>query len=374
MELKQINYKRILKKKLQTLFFKGKAIIIIGPRQVGKTTLSEELIKEHSYVKFNCDNPLDRELLSNKNLDYLVKLVGDKEVVFIDEAQKVENIGQSIKLMVDSFKEKKQLIITGSSSINLLDNTSETLTGRKQLFTLFPLSVCEIHENKLSMLKALEEFLIYGTYPEVARLNSFEEKALLLKELTSSYLYRDLLEFQKIKNSEVIFKLVRALSLQIGNEVSYTELANLLSLDKKTVEHYIDLLEKSFIVFRLSSYKKNMRREITKAKKIYFYDLGIRNTVINNFNPLSSREDVGRLFENFCILERMKFRMYNNIHSNQFFWREYGGAEIDLVEERGGKLFAYEFKYSERKLRLIKGWDEIKQIHKNNFFELFEKV
>ncbi len=274
---------------------------------------------------------------------------------------------------MDHFKEKKQLIITGSSSINLLDNTSESLTGRKNVFTLFPLSVCEIHKDNLSMIKELENLLIYGTYPEVVKLKSFEEKISLLTELNSSYLYRDLLEFQKVKNAEVIFKLVRALSLQIGNEVSYNELSKILGIDKKTVEHYIDLLEKSFIVFRLSAYRKNMRREITKTKKIYFYDLGIRNAVINNFSPLNLRDDVGKLFENFCILERMKFRLYNNIHTNQFFWRTYEGAEIDLVEERGGKLFAYEFKYSSKRIKSVKDWKNVSLINKENFFELFQK-
>ncbi len=366
-------YERTLKKEIKKLFFKGKAIIIVGPRQVGKTTLSEDLIKDYAYVKFNCDNPTERELLSNKDLVYLVKLVGEKDIIFIDEAQKVDTIGQTIKLLVDHFKERKQLIITGSSSINLLDNTSEALTGRKNVFTLFPLSVCEIYKDKLSMLKELDQFLIYGTYPEVVTLKSFEEKIKLLNELTSSNLYRDLLEFQKIKNADIIFKLVRALSLQIGSEVSYTELAGILSIDKKTVEHYIDLLEKSFIIFRVSAYRKNIRREITKTRKIYFYDLGIRNTTINNFNPINFRDDVGKLFENFCILERMKFRLYNNIHSNQFFWRAYTGSEIDLIEEREGKLFAYEFKYSAKKIKSVKNWENIFLVNKENFFELFQK-
>ncbi|MBI5065622.1 ATP-binding protein [Candidatus Woesearchaeota archaeon] len=368
-----MNYKRILEKEIKNLLFKGKAIMIVGPRQVGKTTLSEELIKEHKYIKFNCDNPTERELLSNKDLNYLIELIGEKKIIFIDEAQKVETIGQSVKLLVDHFKKEKQLIITGSSSINLLEDTSESLTGRKHVFTLFPLSSCEIYKDKLEMIKDLEQMLIYGMYPEVVKLKNFNEKVLLLKELNSSYLYRDLLEFQKVKNAEIIFKLVRALSLQVGNEVSYTELSSNLGIDKKTVEHYIELLEKSFIIFRLSAYRRNMRREITKTKKIYFYDLGIRNAVINNFNPLNLRDDVGKLFENYCILERMKFRAYNKINANQFFWRSYEGNEIDLVEEREGKVFAYEFKYSAKKIRVIQNWKNIKQINKENFFELFKK-
>lgn len=365
-------YERIIKKQIEKELFKGKAIIIVGPRQVGKTTLCGELIKNKDFIKFDCDNPSTRELLANKDLEYLKKLIGNKKIIFIDEAQKVQNIGQTLKLLVDHFKEKLQIIATGSSSINLLDETSEALTGRKRVFYLYPLHLKEIYDDNLKLIQNIDTILVYGTYPEVLNKSSFEEKITHLMEISSSYLYKDLLEFQKIKNSDIIFKLLRALAFQIGNEVSYNELSNLLGIDKNTVERYIDLLEKSYIVFRLSPYVKNKRKEISKAKKIYFYDLGIRNSIINNFNSIESRDDFGSLFENLCVLERMKFRQYNKIYANQFFWRNYSGDEVDLIEERDGKLFSFEFKYKKIKIKIPKDWKDVKLIYKENIFELFE--
>ena len=349
-------------------FFQGKIIILTGARQTGKTTLSLDVIKridsKKQVLTLNCDNPSDRELLSNKDLDFLKKVIGKAEIIFIDEGQKVETIGQTLKLLVDFYKKEKQILVTGSSSFNLLDKTQEALTGRKYVFHLFGLSLEEIFVKKdvLSISKELETFLIFGNYPEVVQKNSFDEKREILKELASSSLYKDILEFQQVKNANIILDLLRALALQLGNEVSYTELANLLNIDKNTIERYVDLLEKSYIIFRLPPYATNKRKEISKMRKIYFYDLGIRNAIINNFNFLKERTDAGQLWENFILLERIKFQNYHKIYANNYFWRTYNGAEVDLVEERDGKLFGYEFKWNaKRKNKIPELWKRYPQ-------------
>lgn len=356
-------YTRILKDHIQNHFFKGKAIVIAGARQTGKTTLAYDLIHAYPNRKirmFNCDNPTDREFLTNKDLSFLERLIGDAHIIFIDEGQKVETIGQTVKLLVDHFHGARQVLVTGSSSVNLLDQTNEALTGRKFVHILFPLSLEEIfpEKNILALQKGLEQFLIFGMYPEVVQKSSFDAKTELLKELSASTLYKDILEFQRVKSATVIVQLLRALALQIGGEVSSTELARTLGIDKKTVDRYIDLLEKNFIIFRLSPYTKNKRREISKLKKIYFYDCGIRNAVINNFNFLDMRNDVGALWENFIIAERYKYRAYHAIAADQFFWRTYDGSEIDLVEERAGKLYGYEMKWGDRdeRVRVPPAW------------------
>lgn len=347
-------YKRIIQNQIKAKFFKGKAIIIVGARQTGKTTLALELIGRYgkNAVRiFNCDNPTDRELLSNKDLEFLQKIIGKARIVFIDEGQKADTIGQTLKLLVDFYKDKKQIIVTGSSSFNLLDKTQEPLTGRKFVFNLFPLSVEEIYpeKNTLKILKELEPRLIYGSYPEVAAKESFTEKEEALREISASYLYKDILESSQIKNSSALIGLLKALALQVGSEASYTELANVIGSDKKTVERYIDILEKNYIVFKLPPYAKNKRKIISKLKKIYFWDTGVRNAVINNFNFLSSRDDAGALWENFIIAERLKYQAYHKLYRDNYFWRTYDRAEIDLVEEKEGKPAGYEFKWKSGK-------------------------
>ncbi len=362
-------YKRLLQSQIFRKFFAGKVIIITGARQTGKTTLTGELVRSSgigpsNVISFNCDNPTDRESLSNKDLNFLVGLIGKSTVVIIDEGQKVETIGQTAKLLVDHFKKSKQIIITGSSSFNLLDKTQEALTGRKSVYHLFPMSLEELHSEKgglLNVRKELESYLVFGSYPEVVMTRSFDGKTELLKELTNSYLYQDILEFQQLKSSAVLLNLLKSLAFQIGQEVSYTELANLLGIDKNTVERYVDLLEKNYIIFRLPPYARNKRREISKLRKIYFCDLGIRNAIINNFNLLDTRDDVGALWENFMICERMKFRSYHKLHADQYFWRTYDGSEVDLIEERDGKLYGFEFTWSGKKKKQIpKKWMEYK--------------
>lgn len=343
-------YKRIIKKQIVDKFFSGKAVIIVGLRQVGKTTLVDEIIAEKRFtndiIKFNCDNPTDRRKLNNQDFEALDNIIGDKKIIFIDEAQKVETIGQTLKLLVDNYKNKKQIIATGSSSINLLDKTSEPLTGRKIVLKLYPLSLLEIYQRytELHIEKDLDGLLIYGSYPAVINSKGNTDKEEVLRELSSSSLYKDILEFQEVKNSNTLVSLLKALALQVGSEVSYSELAILLGIDKKTVERYIDLLEKNYIIFRLPPYQTNKRKIIKKLKKIYFYDLGIRNAVINNFNILENRNDAGALWENFAIVERMKHLEYQKIFSDYYFLRTYDGAEIDFLEEKNGIVAGYEFK------------------------------
>lgn len=347
-------YNRLIETSLKKSFFKGKIIIIVGARQTGKTTLAKKIIEKFPAKEirsFNGDNPDDRELLNDRSFEFLDNIIGGAKIIFIDEGQKIGTIGQTLKLMVDEYKDKKQIIVTGSSSFNLLDRTEEPLTGRKRVFYLFPLSLEELYpqKNMLEIIKKLEQYLVFGTYPEVAGEKTFDEKRKALLEITSSYLYRDVLEFQGIKKSDVLAKLLRALALQIGSEVSYTELAGISGLNKKTVENYIDILEKNNIVFRLSPYATNKRKMISKLRKVYFYDIGIRNALIGNFNFPDERNDIGAVWENFILVERLKFQAYHDISANNYFWRTYDGAEIDLVEEREGKLFGYEFKWSDKR-------------------------
>ncbi|TSC55546.1 MAG: putative ATPase (AAA+ superfamily) [Parcubacteria group bacterium Gr01-1014_18] len=358
-------YKRLIFEEIKNKLWSGKVIILAGPRQCGKTTLILDLLHSlEPVVKtkvFNCDNPIDRELLSGHDLDFLKQQLGDAKIIAIDEGQKIEAIGQTLKLLVDHYGKEKQFIVTGSSSINLLSAAGEALTGRKWTYFLYPLSAEELFLDSpgLELLKNRESLLIYGQYPEVAKQTSFESKQQVLKELASSYLYQDVLEYENVKNSDKILALLKALALQIGSEVSYLELSRLLEVSKLTVEKYVDLLEKSFVIFKLSPFTQNKRRELSRMKKIYFYDLGIRNAILNNFNLMPNRSDAGALWENFMVAERMKYRAYHHIYANSYFWRTYDGAEVDLVEERDGKLLGYEFKWDEmRKVRPPKTWLE----------------
>ena len=361
-----VKNERAIKKDIESRFFSGKAVILVGARQVGKTTLSEAVISEFEKkgkkaLRINCDNPTDREMISHKDFEFLEKVVGGADIVFIDEGQKSATIGQTVKMLVDRYQDKKQVLVTGSSSFNLLDKTQETLTGRKYVYTLYPLSFAELYpdKNPLTISKELETHLLYGSYPDVVNQKDFSSKRRVLEELASSQLYKDILEFREIRNSDTVRNLLKALALQVGSEVSYTELADMLGVDKNTVAKYVDLLEKSFIVFRLPPYFSNKRNEIRKLKKIYFYDTGLRNSIIRNFNPLDLRSDTGCLWENFLMVERMKKREYGNIYANQYFWRTYDQKEIDLVEERDGGLFGYEFKWQTKKTpKAPKGWIE----------------
>ncbi len=339
--------KRELEKHIERYFFKGKALILFGPRQAGKTTLMEEILKKRkeAVLILNGDEADVRESLSNTTSTRIKAIIGNHKIVFIDEAQRIPNIGLTLKLFTDQLKDT-QVIATGSSAFELAYKTNEPLTGRKFEFQLFPLSFGEMvkHHGLLTEKRLLEHRLIFGYYPEIVSSPGMETK--LLKLLTSSYLYKDLLMLEQVKKPVLIEKLLKALALQLGNEVSNNELAQLIGADKGTVEKYLDLLEKVFVIFRLPAFSRNVRNEIKKGKKVYFYDNGIRNAVIGNFSFPDSRTDVGPLWENFLISERMKFLHYNEIDSERYFWRTTQQQEIDYIEIEAGAMKAFEIKWN----------------------------
>ena len=336
----------IIKKKL----FKSKAIIVSGPRQVGKTTLVRTIVNSvtEPHIWFNGDEPSTPTLFNNISSGDLRQLFGKNKIVVIDEAQKISNIGLILKIIVDSLPEI-QVIATGSSSFELASEVSEALTGRKFEYFLFPISFNElVNENgKLKEKEFLSQRLIYGAYPEI--INHPEDARENLNWLSDSYLYKDLLSLETIKKPSLLVKLLQALSWQTGSEVSYHELSQIIGSDPKTIEKYIDLLEKTYVVFRLQSLSRNLRNELKKSRKIYFYDNGIRNAVIGNFNRLDTRRDIGALWENYLISERKKLVEYKRIYGNQFFWRTAQKQEIDYIEEYDGIFHAYEFKYNPKK-------------------------
>lgn len=341
--------KRTLYQRISGQLFKGKAIIILGARQVGKTTLLLELQKKAGgkLLFLNADEPDVRERLTNVTSSQLKRLIGDHKLVVIDEAQRIKNIGLTLKLITDKIKHV-QVVATGSSAFELANEINEPLTGRKYEYSLFPVSVEEMigHHGAVEEKRMLETRLIYGMYPEVIMNPGKEKKT--LENLAGSYLYKDIFSFQEIRRPEVVEKLLQALALQVCHEVSYNELAQIISADPVTVERYMGLLEQSFVIFRLYSLSRNHRNELKKSRKVYFYDNGIRNALIANFNPLSLRQDTGALWENFMVNERMKHNHYNDIYCNRFFWRTLQQQEIDYIEEREGKLFAFEFKWNKK--------------------------
>lgn len=328
-------------------FDSRKAIVLIGARQVGKTTLVEAVAKDAGRVlALNCDNVDDRMSLENKTSTELQNLIAGYDLVVIDEAQRVANIGLTIKMMVDLRMEKPQVIVTGSSSLELAEGIYEPATGRCINYELFPLSVGELvgHTSAREEARLLNQRLIYGLYPEVVTHPADTKRRLM--SLADSYLYKDLLMYKGVKKPEILQKLLRALALQVGSEVSYNELSNLLGIDKATVENYIGLLEKCYVVFRVDSYSRNLRNEIKKGKKVYFWDNGIRNAVIANFSSPEMRLDMGMLWENFIISERRKLHSYATDYAKLYFWRTHTQNEIDLVEECDGRLTAFEMKWN----------------------------
>lgn len=341
---------RTLQELIQNRLFKGKAILIFGPRQCGKSTLVQMMLQNQSqeWLSLNGDEDDVRSILSNTTSTKLAAVIGKHKIIFIDEAQRIPNIGLTLKLFTDQLK-TVQVIATGSSAFELASHVSEPLTGRKYEFMLYPLSFSEMvtYHGLLQEKRLLEHRMIYGYYPEIVT-KAGEEKE-LLKLLASSYLYKDLLMLEQVKKPVLLEKLLKALALQVGSEISYHELSQMVGADKATVEKYIDLLEKTFVIFRLPALNKNVRNEIKKGKKVYFYDCGIRNAIIGNFNLLDSRTDTGALWENYVIAERMKFLRYYDMDNTMFFWRTTQQQEIDLVEELQNKYSAYEFKYSNSK-------------------------
>lgn len=338
---------RALKTDIESRLFKGKAILLFGPRQTGKSTLMHHILSAQAkpFLYLNGDEADVRELLTETSSAKLKSLIGTNRIVFIDEAQRIPGIGLTLKLFTDQIPEI-QVIATGSSSFDLSSQVNEPLTGRKYEFKLYPISFAEMvqHHGLLAEKRFLELRLIYGSYPEIIT-HSGEEKE-RLKLLAGSYLYQDILMLEQVKKPVLLEKLLRALALQIGSEVSFHELGQMVGADNKTVEKYIDLLEKSFVIFRLPALNRNVRNEIKKGKKIYFYDCGIRNAIINNFNLPHQRTDIGALFENYVIAERLKYLAYNKIDVNAYFWRTTQQQEIDLVEESGDAMQAFEIKWN----------------------------
>lgn len=356
-----------------------KVIVLLGPRQVGKTTLLRRNFSTERTLWLNGDDADTRNQLSNQSSTWIKQLVAGHDRIIIDEAQRIENIGITLKIIHDNIPEVK-VIATGSSSFELANQINEPLTGRKWEFKLWPISIGEMikHHSLLEESRLLEHRLVYGWYPDVIN-NPGDEKE-ILNTLSDSYLYKDILTWENIKKPQKLEMLVQALAFQIGQEVSYHELGQTTGLDNETVEKYVSLLEKAFIVFRLPSLSRNLRNELKKSRKIYFYDVGIRNAVIKNWNPISLRQDVGALWENFLIVERLKYKAYNSIFSNDYFWRTHAQQEIDFIEEYNGTLHAFEFKWNEKKKgSFSKSFTQAYQNHelltvnRKNYLEFIQK-
>lgn len=338
---------RLLEAKIQGRLFGKKAILVFGPRQVGKTTLCMEILRKTDlpYTIFYGDDADIREAFAQANGTMLRNLIGDQKIILIDEAQRIPNIGLCLKIIVDQLPDV-QVIATGSSSFDLANLSNEPLTGRKYEFFLYPLSFSEMvkHHGFLEEKRHLEHRMLYGYYPEIVTHANKEKE--LLNLLAGSYLYKDLLMLEGIKKPLILEKLLKALAMQLGSEVNYNELGQIVGADKNTAEKYIDLLEKAFVIFRVPAFNRNVRSELKKGKKIYFYDCGIRNAILKNFNPLSSRLDVGALWENFFLVERMKFLAANNQDAEFYFWRTTAQQEIDFIEESEGNIKAFECKWN----------------------------
>ena len=344
-----IDLERDLKINLLDKWNSGKVLIVTGPRQVGKTTLIRSLCeKEGNFLFINGDDGQDRLLFENAGEVTLRSIIGKFTTVFVDEAQRIPNIGITLKIIHDQIKTVR-LIVSGSSALDISNNMNESLTGRKWEYQLFPFSWNELknHFGYFTAIKNLPNYLIYGSYPEVITHPNDAEN--MLKQIAGSYLYKDLLQYQGIRKPEVLDKLLLALALQIGSEVNYNELSRTVGIDRATVEQYISLLEKAYIIFRIKPLSRNSRNEINTSRKIYFYDNGIRNAIIGNFKTLDFRQDVGALWENYIISERLKVLNYNNLHGRSYFWRTYQQQEIDWVEERDGAFAAFEFKWNDKK-------------------------
>lgn len=341
--------KRIIEDQIVSLLGSGKAIIIMGARQVGKSTLLGTIFHDKKDILWMTGDDLDvQELFSQMTSTRLKALLGATKILIIDEAQRIPDIGLRLKLITDQIKEV-QVIATGSSSFELASKVNESLAGRKREFRMYPISFSEMvsHTNLLEELRLIPHRMIYGYYPEVV--SNPGNEAVILKELSDSFLYKDILSFESINKPDKIVRLLKALAFQIGNQVSYNEIGQLVGLDSKTVQRYIDILEKSYIIFRLGSFSRNLRNELKSSRKIYFWDLGIRNLLIGNLAQVENRTDAGALWENFIIAERLKRNSYNGSIAQYWFWRTQQQKEIDYLEEVDGQLEAFEFKWNDNK-------------------------
>lgn len=376
--MKDTWFKRYYEFTADSFFRENKVIALTGPRRVGKTALIERLISGYKgkiYTGTGDDMEV-REIFSSEKLQKIKTGFGSYNLVFIDEAQRVPGIGFGLKMLVDHLPGIR-IIITGSSSFSLLNRTGEPLTGRQFIKKLYPLSVQELHDQfgGMRLYQLLDELMLYGSYPEVLREEGKQEKINYLASIRDSYLLKDIFELENVRYSHKFHDLLKLLAFQIGQEVSLNELSNSLGIAKQSVERYLFLLEKAFVIRRVGGFSRNLRTEVTKTARYYFLDNGIRNAVINNFNDFSTRNDTGMLWENFIFSERLKFLEYNQIFANLYFWRTYDQKEIDLVEERDGKLFAYEFKYRKLGVKCPPAWaaaypgSVYQQVNRDNFVE-----
>jgi len=355
----------------------AKIIVVYGARQVGKTTLIENILHNFSHCKIlrlNGDRLDSLRGLIDRDLEKMRLIVSDYDIIFIDEAQRIPNIGINLKLLYDNFKHLK-IIVTGSSSLDLASSIKETLTGRKRQYELYPISFLELSDSKTKyeMIHMLEEIMIFGAYPEILGMNSRFDKERYITELSEDYLYKDILEIERIKVPHKLRDLLRLIAFQIGSEVSFNELANNLGISREAVARYIAMLENAFVLFRLDGFSRNLRKEASKKPKIYFYDLGVRNAIIGNFNYLDQRNDIGALWENFLVIERLKRNAYNEYRPSTHFWRTHTGAELDYIEDINGKLYGYEFKWN-KESKAPKTWTEtygaeFACINKENFLD-----
>ncbi len=339
----------------------NKVLVLYGPRQVGKTTLLKDFLSASKlkYKYDSGDNIKTQAALGSQDFEKIKNYAEGYKLIAVDEAQRIPHIGRALKIMVDEIPGIK-IIATGSSSFELSGQVGEPLTGRKSTLALFPMAQLELKKlyNRAELKDRLEEMLIFGGYPEVAATAQKTAKAKLLSEIAHSYLLKDILELEKVKSSKVLLDLLRLLAFQIGSEVSLSEIGQQIGVDYKTAARYLDLFEKSFVLYNLRGFSRNLRKEVTKKSKYYFYDTGVRNAIISNFNALELRNDAGSLWENFLFMERLKKRAYLNIHANAYFWRTWEQEEIDLIEEREGKLYGYEFKWGRKKMKKLKEWEK----------------
>ena len=345
---------------IETHLQPNKALVIYGPRRVGKTTLLQNFLKQTrlKYKLDSGDNIRTQQILSSQDFGQILAYVEGYELLAIDEAQNIPNVGMGLKIIVDQVPGIR-VVVTGSSSFELAGQVGEPLTGRKHTLTLYPLAQQELLSsyNQFELKEKLVDFLIFGSYPEVITASTRQARIETLTEIANSYLLKDILSFERIKNSRTLLDLLKLLAFQVGSEVSLTELGTQIGVDIKTIQRYLDLLEKAFVIVRLGGFGRNLRQEVTSKSKIYFLDNGIRNALIAQFNAPDQRNDLGQLWENFMIMERLKHRTYQSIYANIYFWRTYDQQEVDLVEERDGKLFGYEFKWSQNKAaRPPKNW------------------
>lgn len=341
---------RLLEETIRAKLFRGKAIIITGPRQTGKTTLVKNIINssDANALYLNADEPDVVTQLQDASSTLLKRIIGNREILVVDEAQRIANVGITLKLITDEIPDV-QLIVTGSSSLEIADKNKEPLTGRKYEYQLYPLSFEELekHNGYLEERRLLQSRLIFGSYPDV--INHPGEEREILTNLADTYLYKDLLSLEEIRRPELLSDILEALALQLGNEVKYSELGETVGADQSTVKKYIELLEKAFVVFRLRAFSRNVRNEIKKSRKVYFYDNGIRNAIIRNYAPIDLRSDVGALWENYLVSERLKYNTYHQRYARMWFWRTTQQQEIDLIEEKDQNLSAWEFKWNPKR-------------------------